>query len=81
MPEIIVVSGALEGTFVNLDGKSLQEEQKRKINGSAWSTERKYMRGYKGTFWCLLWNRAQIEEGGSGGKVQQRGQGRMEVCG
>ena len=31
-------------------------------------------------FGCLLWNRAQIEEGGNGGTVQQRGQGRMEVC-
>ena len=29
----------------------------------------------------LLWNRAQIEEGGNGGAVQQRGQRRMEVCG
>ena len=28
----------------------------------------------------LLWNRAQIEERGNVGTVQQRGQGRMEVC-
>ena len=28
VPEIIIVSDAVEGTFVNLDGKSLQEEQK-----------------------------------------------------
>ena len=28
----------------------------------------------------LLWNRAQIEEGGNGGTVQQRGQGRMEIA-
>ena len=47
------------------------------LNGSACSTERKYMRRYKRHLWCLLWNRAQIEEGGT---VQQRGQGRMEVC-
>ena len=28
VPEIIIVSDAVEGTFVNLDGKSVQEEQK-----------------------------------------------------
>ena len=71
------MSDAVEGTFADLDGKSLQEEQKgmqkrewkqskgvdrkkmRKeqknlrcalLHGSAWSTERKYMRRYKGTF-------------------------------
>ena len=30
VPEVIVVSDAVEGTFVNLDGKSLQEERKGK---------------------------------------------------
>ena len=30
VPEIIIVSDAVEGTFVNLDGKSLQEEPKGK---------------------------------------------------
>ena len=77
VPEIIIVSDAVEGTFENLEGKSLQEEQKGKcqrewkrskgvdrsemrkeeknlrcalLNGSAWSTERKCMRRYKGTF-------------------------------
>ena len=30
VPEIIIVSDAMEGTFVDLDGKSLQEEQKEK---------------------------------------------------
>ena len=77
VPEIIIVSDAEEGTFVNLDGKSLQEEQKERhqrkwkrskgvdrnemrkeeknlryalLNGSAGSTERKYMRRYRGTF-------------------------------
>ena len=66
-----------EGTFADLDGKSLREEQKDKhyrewkrskgadwtemrkeekrlrctlLNGSAWSTEKKYVRRYKGTF-------------------------------
>ena len=75
VPEIIVVSDAVEGTFVNLDGKSLQVKQMEKhqrkwkrikgvdrtemrkeeerlrctlLKGSAWSTERKYMRRYKG---------------------------------
>ena len=77
VPEIIILSDAVEGTSVNLDGGSLQKEQKeihqrkwkrtkgvnrtemRKeekrlrcalLNGSAWSTERKHMRRYKGTF-------------------------------
>ena len=30
VPEIIIMSDAVEGTFVKLDGKSLQEEQKGK---------------------------------------------------
>ena len=30
MPEIIIVSDAVEGTFVDLVGKSLQEEQKER---------------------------------------------------
>ena len=30
VPEIIIVSDAMEGTFVDLDGKSLREEQKEK---------------------------------------------------
>ena len=75
VPEVIIVSDAVEGTFVDLDGRSLHEEQKGKqprkwkrlkgvdwtemrkeekrlkctlLNGSAWSTEKKYMRRYKG---------------------------------
>ena len=28
----------------------------------------------------LLWHRAQIENGGDGGAVQQRSHGRMEIC-
>ena len=69
--EIIIVSDAVEGTFVDLDGEVIREEQKEKhqrewkrskgvdrtemrkeekrlmcalLKGSAWSTERKYMR-------------------------------------
>ena len=30
VPEIIIVSDAVEGTFVNLDGESFQKEQKEK---------------------------------------------------
>ena len=30
VPEIFIVSDAVEGTFVNLDGESLQKEQKEK---------------------------------------------------
>ena len=77
VPEIIIVSDALKGTFADLDGKSLREEQKKKHyrewkrskgvdrtgmrkeekrlrcalpGGSAWSTERNFMRRYKGAF-------------------------------
>ena len=32
--EIIIVSDAVEGTFVDLDGKSLQEEQKESTRES-----------------------------------------------
>ena len=86
----------MKGTFVNLVGRSLQEEQNGKyqrewklskgvdrnelrkeeenlrcavLDGSAWSTERKYMRRYKGTFEVFF----EIEhrlEGGHGGTVQ-----------
>ena len=45
------------------------------LNGSAWSTERAYMRGYKGK--CGVCFGLSTEEGGNGGAVQQRGQGRM----
>ena len=31
-------------------------------------------------FRYLLWNRAEIEEGGYGGAVQKRIHGRMEIC-
>ena len=69
--EVIIVSDAVEGTFVDLDGKSLREEQKEKhqrewkrskgvdrtemrkegmLNGSTWSTEKKFLRRNKGTF-------------------------------
>ena len=77
VPEIIIVSDVVEGTFVELDGKSLRQEQKEKrqrewkgsrgvdrtetikkenklkcalLNVSTWSTEKKCMRRYKGTF-------------------------------
>ena len=44
------------------------------LNGSAWTTERKYMRRYKGKFdFFFFWESAQAEEGGNGGAVQQRG--------
>ena len=45
------------------------------LNGSAWSTERAYMRIYKGK--CGIYFGLSTEEGGNGGAVQQRGQGRM----
>ena len=48
-------------------------------NGSARSTERKYMRRYKRHFRYLLWNRAQVEEGGDGAGVQQRRRRKVEM--
>ena len=44
------------------------------LNGSAWSTERKYRRRYKGTFDIFfgMEHRSQVEEGGNGGGVQQK---------
>ena len=38
----------------------------------------KYMRRHKGKCDIFFWDRTQIEEGGSGGAVQQRSQRRME---
>ena len=73
--KIIVVSDAVRGTKVDLDGKGFQEKQMEELpgkwkppkgadwtemrkeetwlkctllNGSAWSTEKKYMRRYRG---------------------------------
>ena len=75
--KITIVSDAVGGTKVDLDGRSFQEERMGKpprkwkrskgadwtemrkeekklkctlLNGSAWSTEKKYMRRYTGTF-------------------------------
>ena len=48
-------------------------------NGSDWSTERKMHETIQRKVRYLLWDRAQIEEGGNGGAVQQRGKGRMEI--
>ena len=75
MSKIILVSDAIRGTKVDLDGKGLQVKQMEKIprkwkrpegdgrtemrkdekrfrctlqNGSAWSTEKKYTKRYKG---------------------------------
>ena len=97
-PEIIIVSDAVEGTFVDLDGKSLREEQKEN-HQREWkrseAVDRTEMRKEEKRSRCALLSmvrseyrkevhekvqRAQTEAGGSGGTVQQRGQGRMEVC-
>ena len=47
MPEIIIVSDAVEGTFVNLDGVDRTEMRKEDkilkcalLNSSTWSTEK-----------------------------------------
>ena len=108
VPEIIIVSDAVKGTKVDLDGEGHQVERMKEIpkkwrqpkgedwtemkkeaesywctllNGLAWSTEKKFLRRYKGK--CdifFFWDGAQVEEGGNGGTVQQRSQGRMEIC-
>ena len=83
-PEDLIVSDAVRGTKVDLDGKSLQEEQTGKtprnwkrskgawtemrkeekrlkctlLNGSAWSTEKKYNDKVQRKVQCLPWNRA-----------------------
>ena len=51
------------------------------LNGSAWSTERKYLRRYKGKcdIFCGIEHRLRKEEMQE--QFQQRGQGRMEICG
>ena len=59
VPEIIIVSGAVEGTFVNLDGKSLQEEQKGKYQRE-WKlskgVDRNEMRKEEKNLRCALLN-------------------------
>ena len=49
------------------------------LNGSAWSSEKKCMRRYKGAFDIFL-DRAQDEGGEDGGAQQQKGEARVEVC-
>ena len=95
------------GCGVDLDGKSLQEEQMEKhqrewkrftgvdrtemrkeekrlrcalLNGSAWSTEKKYMIRYWGTFDIFFGMEHRMRKEEMGGTVQQRGPGRKEVC-
>ena len=87
--EIIIVSDAVEGTFVDLDGRTFgrtkkenhQRERKRSkgvdrtemrkeeerlrcamLSGSAWSTERKYMRRYKGKCDILFGNEHRLRK-------------------
>ena len=50
------------------------------LNGSAWSTEKKYMRRYKGTFAVFFGIEHRLREGRDGGAVQKGSQGGMEIC-
>ena len=50
------------------------------LNGSEWSTQRKYMRRYKGKCDVFFGIEHRLKEEEMGGAVQQRGQRRMEVC-
>ena len=58
VPEIIIVSDAVEGTFVNLDGKSLQEESKGKYQREKRSkgVDRNEMRKEEKNLRCALLN-------------------------
>ena len=51
------------------------------LSGSAWSTEKKYTRKYERKYDIFFWDKALNEERRNGGAVQQRGKGRMEICG
>ena len=44
VPEIIIVPDAVEGTFVNLDGESLQEEQKGNYQRESGSGQKEWIR-------------------------------------
>ena len=48
-------------------------------NGSAWSTERKYMKRYKGKCDIFFGIEHRLRKEEMGGAVQQRGQGWMEI--
>ena len=64
--------------------ESRTEEKRLKytlLNGSAWSTEKKHMRRYKGTFDIFFGTEHRLRKEENGGAVQQRGEGRMEICG
>ena len=50
------------------------------LTGSAWCTEKSFLRRYKGTFDIFFGIRTQDEKRGGVGAVQQRGRARMEVC-
>ena len=62
-----------------VDRNEMRKEEKNlrcaMLNGSAWSTERKYMRRYRGTFDVFFGIKHRLRK-----ELQQRGQGRMEVC-
>ena len=66
------------------DGTEMKQEARvlrsTWLSGSGWSTEKEYMMRYKGKCGLFFWEGAQIEEGGNGAAVQQRSQGRMEIC-
>ena len=49
------------------------------LNGSTWSTERKHMRRFKGTFDVFVEIEHMMRKEESGVAVQQRGKARMEV--
>ena len=52
------------------------------LDGSAWSTEKKYMRRYKGKCDIFLGIEHRLrKEDMEEHSFQQRGQGRMEICG
>ena len=49
-------------------------------NGSAWSTEKKFLRRYKGTFDVFFGVEHRVRKRRNGGAVQQRSQTSLEIC-
>ena len=75
------VESAKKGT----DRTEMRKEEKRLkctlLKGSAWSTEKKYMRRYKGTFDISFGIEHRLWKDEMEGAVKPRGKGRIEVCG
>ena len=67
-----------------VDRTEMRKEEKRlrcaSLIGSAWSTERKYMKRYKGTFDVFFGMEHRLRKEEVEEQFKERGQGRREVC-